>query len=73
MQYRHRLRSRIILSFLLLGFGLTATFALASLALRNRLESQLIENTLQKEVDSLVEQVRADPERAPSFSKARPP
>lgn len=68
MQYRHRLRSRIILSFLLLGFGLTATFALASLALRNRLESQLIENTLQKEVDSLVEQVRADPERAPSFS-----
>lgn len=68
MQYRHRLRSRIILSFLLLGFGLTATFALASLALRNRLESQLIENTLQKEVDSLVEQIRADPERAPLFS-----
>ena len=30
MHYRRRLRSRIIVSFLLLGFGLTAAFALAS-------------------------------------------
>lgn len=66
MRYRRRLRSRIIFSFLLLGFGLTALFALASVALRNRLEGQLIENTLQKEVNSLNSQVRADPD-APRF------
>ena len=29
-RYRRRLRSRIILSFVLLGFGLTALFALAT-------------------------------------------
>ncbi len=68
MQYRHRLRSRIILSFLLLGFGLTATFALATLSLRNRFENQLIEETLQREVDNMVEQVRRDPEQPPAFS-----
>src|SRR4249920_117242 len=68
MQYRQRLRTRIILSFLLLGFGLTAMFALASMALRSRLEGQLLDNTLQKEVDQLVAQVRADPNQAVSFT-----
>jgi signal transduction histidine kinase len=66
--YRRRLRSRIILSFLLLGFGLTAMFAGASLALRNRLEGQLLDSTLQDEADSLNAQVRADPNRLPAFS-----
>jgi len=68
MHYRRRLRSRIIVSFLLLGFGLTAMFAFATVALRNRLEGQLLDNTLQNEADSLVAQVRADPSRQPSFS-----
>ena len=68
MLYRRRLRSRIILSFLLLGFGLTALFALATVYLRARLEGQLIENTLQKEVDSLQKQVREQPGAAPSFT-----
>lgn len=68
MQYRQRLRTRIILSFLLLGFGLTALFALSSMALRGRLEGQLLDNTLQNEVDHLVEQVRADPNHVPSFT-----
>jgi signal transduction histidine kinase len=68
MQYQRRLRSRIILSFLLLGFGLTSLFAAATLYLRSRLENQLIESTLQREVDQLVEQVRADPGQRPSFS-----
>jgi signal transduction histidine kinase len=66
--YRRRLRSRIILSFLLLGFGLTAMFAGASLVLRNRLEGQLLDSTLQDEADSLNAQVRADPNRPPAFS-----
>ena len=51
MLYRHRLRSRIILSFTLLGFLLTSLFACSVLLLRSRLESQLIEKTLQHEVE----------------------
>ena len=34
MRYRRRLRSRIILSFLLLGLGLTGLFAAATVVLR---------------------------------------
>jgi signal transduction histidine kinase len=64
---RRRLRTRIIVSFALLGFGLTALFAVAMLHLRNRLENQLIEKTLQREVASLVRQVEAHPERQPYF------
>ncbi|MEO6172662.1 MAG: HAMP domain-containing sensor histidine kinase [Arenimonas sp.] len=68
MQYRRRLRTRIILSFLALGFGLTALFAVSSLYLRSKLEGQLIDNTMQKEVDSLVRQARENPNEVPSFS-----
>ncbi len=66
MLYRHRLRSRIILSFTLLGFLLTASFAGSVLVLRQRLERQLIEKTLQSEVDSLVAQVTAHPDQPPA-------
>ena len=66
-RYRRRLRSRIILSFLLLGFGLTALFAVATLYLRNRLESQLVETTLQREVANLVTQIEKNPNEAPFF------
>jgi signal transduction histidine kinase len=65
---KQRLRSRLIWSYLLLGFGLTALFALASVALRNRLEGQLIEDTLQKEVDNLVKQTRENPDGPIFFS-----
>jgi signal transduction histidine kinase len=64
---RRRLRTRIIVSFVLLGFGLTALFAYAMLNLRNRLENQLIEKTLQREVASLVHQVEKDPDSQPYF------
>jgi signal transduction histidine kinase len=68
MRVKQRLRSRLILSYLLLGFGLTALFAVASVYLRNRLEGQLIENTLQKEVDDLVRQSRENPDGPIFFS-----
>ena len=64
---RRRLRTRVIVSFTLLGFGLTAMFAVAMLYLRNRLENQLIENTLQREVSSLVQQVETRPQEQPYF------
>ena len=68
MQYRRRLRTRIIFSFFLLGFGLTALFAMSSLYLRAKLEGQLIESTLQREVDNFVAQVRTNPQGTATFS-----
>ncbi len=64
--YRRRLRSRIVLSFLLLGFGLTSLFALSALYIRGKLENQLIEKTLEREVASLANQVERDPD-APKY------
>jgi len=67
VRYRRRLRTRIILAFVLLGCGLTSLFALATLYLRNTLEQQLIEETLQREVDNLVKQVETNPGQPPFF------
>jgi signal transduction histidine kinase len=60
MQYRRRLRSRIVLSFLLLGTLLSALFAISTLALQNYLEDQLIGETLAQELDHYVSQLRLD-------------
>ncbi len=61
MQYRHRLRSRIVFSFLLLGTLLSGLFALSTLFLQNYLEDQLIGETLGRELDDYVAQLRIDP------------
>ena len=66
-RYRRRLRSRIILSFVLLGFGLTALFAGATLYVRSKLENELIEQTLDREVQNLVTQVESHPDEPPFF------
>ena len=66
-RYRRRLRTRIILSFLLLGFGLTALFAAATLYVRSKLENELIEQTLEREVSNLVTQVETNPGQQPFF------
>jgi signal transduction histidine kinase len=62
MQYRRRLRSRIILSFVVLGFGLTALFAVSTLLLRARIENQLVEDWLRSEARSFLEFKRANPD-----------
>ncbi|MBW8367663.1 MAG: HAMP domain-containing histidine kinase [Arenimonas sp.] len=62
MRYRRRLRSRIILSFFLLGFGLTALFATATVLLRERLEDQLIGEALYGNVQDYAAGYYADPE-----------
>lgn len=62
MQYRHRLRTRIILSFVLLGFGLTATFAVATLWLREWLENQLVGDALLENVADYAESFYRDPQ-----------
>ena len=60
MQYRRRLRSRIVLSFLLLGTLLSVLFAISTLALHNYIEDQLIGETLAQELDDYVSQLHLD-------------
>ncbi|MEO6076275.1 MAG: HAMP domain-containing sensor histidine kinase [Dokdonella sp.] len=62
MLYRRKLRSRIIVSFALFGLCLTALFAVASISMRHRLEDQLINKTLLREVANFVEFKREHPE-----------
>src|SRR5690606_7453683 len=73
MRYRHRLRSRIILSFFLLGFGLTGLFATATVLLRERLEDQLIGEALLENVADYADQFYRDPDNADliAFEKIR--
>jgi signal transduction histidine kinase len=61
MLYRRRLRSRIVLSFLIFGTLLSVLFALSTLFLRDYLEDQLIGATLKQELDDYVTQLREDP------------
>jgi len=61
MLYRRRLRSRIVLSFLLFGTLLSVLFALSTLFLQNYLEDTLIGATLKQELDDYVTQLRLDP------------
>lgn len=55
-RYRRRLRSRIILSFVLLGFGLTALFAFATNWTRTRVENQLVEDVMNRNITAAARQ-----------------
>jgi signal transduction histidine kinase len=68
MQSRRKLRFRLIVSFALFGFGLSALFAVAALNIRAKVESQLVTASLQDEVDNLNAQVLADPTQIPHFN-----
>lgn len=61
MQFRRRLRSRIVLSFLVFGTLLSALFALSTLILQERLEDRLIGQTIEKELNDYVNELRLDP------------
>ncbi len=61
IQYRRRLRSRIIISFVLFGFALTALFALSAIYLRGYLEDKLIGEALIKNVDDYAAKFHEDP------------
>jgi signal transduction histidine kinase len=60
-RFRRRLRSRIILSFVLLGFGLTALFAFATNWTRTRVEGQLVEDLMNRNIDQFAQQFQRDP------------
>jgi signal transduction histidine kinase len=61
MKFRRRLRSRLILSFLLFGTLLSVLFAVAALLLQSWLEDALIARTLADEVDQYIADLREDP------------
>jgi signal transduction histidine kinase len=62
VQFRRRLRSRIIISFALFGFALTALFAIATMYMRARLEDQLVNNDLGRLVKNFVDFKRDNPD-----------
>lgn len=66
-RYRRRLRSRIILAFVLLGFGLTLLFAFATNWTRNRVENQLVEDLMNRNISEAARQFEQDPEN-PAFA-----
>ena len=61
-KYRRRLRSRIILSFVLLGFGLTALIAASTVYLRTRVENQVIADALERNNNLFAEGYYRNPE-----------
>lgn len=61
MLYRHRLRSRIVFSFLLFGTLLSGLFAISTLFLQSYLEDELIGSTLKQELDDYLVQLHRDP------------
>ena len=61
MLYKRRLRSRIILSFLLFGTLLSGLFAISTLFLQSNLEDELIGSTLKQELDDYLVQLHPDP------------
>lgn len=66
-RYRRRLRSRIIVSFVLLGFGLTALFAFLAQEARNRVENALVEDVMNQNIDEFARRFYGDPTRSPDL------
>ena len=64
-RFRRRLRSRIILSFVLLGFGLTTMFAFATNWTRTRVENQLVEDVMNRNIDEYARQFYLAPDSNP--------
>jgi signal transduction histidine kinase len=64
MLYRRRLRSRIILSYLLLGFGLAVLIASATVYLRASVERKVIGQALVKNVDDYANGFYTNPDKA---------
>ena len=60
-RYRRQLRSRIILSFVLLGFGLTALFAYAVDKVREQVEDKLVVDLMNRNIDLYAQQYARDP------------
>lgn len=60
MHSRRKLRFRLVVSFALFGFCLSALFAVASLYVRAKVENQLINESMQNDVDQAVDHAIAN-------------
>lgn len=60
-RFRRRLRTRIILSFVLLGFGLTTLFAFAALWASKYVENQLVDDVMNRNIDEYVRMHQRNP------------
>lgn len=65
--YRRRLRSRIIVSFVLFGFCLTTLFAFATNWARARVENQLVEDVMNRNIDEFAKRFYSDRTRSPDL------
>ncbi|MGQ7518048.1 hypothetical protein ACTGVA_11700, partial [Streptococcus suis] len=59
--------SRIIVSFVLLGFCLTTLFAFATNWTRARVENQLVEDVMNRNINEYAKRFAADPSRSPDL------
>mgnify|MGYP001627763891 CR=1 FL=1 len=62
MNFRNSIKSRIIIAFLAFSTLLTILFALASLSIRQNLQTELIEQTIQQDLDGYMGQLAANPQ-----------
>ena len=69
MQSRRKLRFRLVVSFALFGFGLSALFAVAALNIRTRVEDQLVNSSLLDDAKWANQQAREHPGEASSGSR----
>jgi signal transduction histidine kinase len=60
-RYRRRLRSRIILGFVLLGFGLTLLLAYATNGVRDRVEDELVVDVMNRNITEVARNYATDP------------
>lgn len=67
LRFRRRLRTRIILSFFLLGTGLTALFAYLTDYTRQRVENQLVEDVMNRNIDEYARRFYANPAKNPDL------
>ncbi len=63
MQSRSKLRVRLLVTFTLFGFGLSALFAAASLYVRAKVENQLINKSLEADVQQALENKHRHPDQ----------
>lgn len=66
-RFRRRLRTRIILSFVLLGTGLTALFAYLTDYSRQRVENQLVEEVMNRNIDEFARLYYLNPNENPDL------
>jgi signal transduction histidine kinase len=70
IEYRRRLRSRIVISFALFGLALTALFALSAIYVRTYLEDKLIGEALEQNLQGYADGFYKDPNtRSAPFEK----